>query len=84
MSRPYDKFGTIVRQRRAELRASQEMLAHKAGLNRSFVGEIERGATVPSLLTMAKLAAALDIKLSALLARCERGTPSQTANTQSG
>jgi transcriptional regulator with XRE-family HTH domain len=72
MSTPYDQFGVIVRQRRTELQTSQEVLAHKAGLNRSFVGEIERGATVPSLDTMVKLAAALDIKLSALLARCER------------
>jgi transcriptional regulator with XRE-family HTH domain len=73
MSTPYDQFGIIVRQRRTELHASQETLAYKAGLNRSFVGEIERGKTVPSLDTMVKLAVALDIKLSALLARCERG-----------
>jgi transcriptional regulator with XRE-family HTH domain len=71
MSTPYDLFGVVVRQRRTELRASQETLAHKAGLNRSFVGEVERGTTVPSLDTMAKLATALDIKLSTLLARCE-------------
>jgi transcriptional regulator with XRE-family HTH domain len=73
MSTPYHQFGVIVRQRRMELQTSQEVLAHKAGLNRSFVGEVERGATVPSLDTMVKLAAALDIKLSALLARCEQG-----------
>jgi transcriptional regulator with XRE-family HTH domain len=62
----------VLRQRREELRWSQEALAHKAELNRSYLGEVERGRAVPSLGTMVKLAAALQTPLSTLLATCER------------
>ena len=65
------RFGDIVRQRREELRWSQEALAGRAQLNRSYLGEVERGRAVPSLITMDKLAQALDLRLSALLERCE-------------
>ena len=67
-----EQFGLVLRRLRLEQRWSQEMLAHRAELNRSYLGEIERGTAVPSLATMAKLADALDIHLSTLLARCER------------
>ncbi|MFA5494997.1 MAG: helix-turn-helix transcriptional regulator [Porticoccaceae bacterium] len=66
------KFGRVLRQVRQEYRWSQEVLADRAGLNRCYLGEVERGEAVPSLLTLAKLAVALDIPLSRLLARCER------------
>ena len=65
------RFGDIVRQRREELRWSQEALAGRAQLNRSYLGEVERGDAVPSLVTMDKLAQALELRLSALLERCE-------------
>ena len=68
-------FGHELRQRREELRWSQELLAHKAELNRSYLGEVERGRAVPSLGTMAKLAAALQTPLSTLLANCEQRVP---------
>ncbi|MBI5333518.1 MAG: helix-turn-helix transcriptional regulator [Burkholderiales bacterium] len=67
----YGCFGTVLRQRRDELRLSQEQLALRAEINRSFLGEIERGHAIPSLQTLAKLAAALELPLSALVARCE-------------
>lgn len=67
-----ERFGLVVRHLRVELRWSQETLAEKAEINRSHLGEIERGDAVPSLTTMAKLAVALDMRLSSLLARCER------------
>jgi ribosome-binding protein aMBF1 (putative translation factor) len=53
---------------------SQEHLAHKAEINRSYLGEVERGSAVPSLATMSKLASALDMRLSNLLAICEQDT----------
>jgi XRE family transcriptional regulator, regulator of sulfur utilization len=68
-----DRFGTVVRQRREELRWSQETLAERAALNRSYLGEVERGQVVPSLATIDKLAAALELRLSVLFARCETG-----------
>jgi len=71
MSRVSKTFGGVVRRRREELRWSQEALADRAQLNRSYLGEVERGSVVPSLATMDKLAAALELRLSALLERCE-------------
>ncbi len=67
-----DRFGLVLRQRRQELHWSQELLAHKADVNRSYLGEIERGRAVPSLAILDKLANALEINLSTLLARCEQ------------
>lgn len=64
-------FGQAVRCARQSLSLSQEGLAEKADLNRSYVGEIERGDVVPSLLTMTKLALALNLKPSELVARYE-------------
>jgi transcriptional regulator with XRE-family HTH domain len=66
------RFGSAVRRRREALRWSQELLAERAQLNRSYLGEVERGEAVPSLATMDKLAAALAVDLTALLESPER------------
>ncbi len=42
MSSVCDRFGMVLRQRRQELKWSQERLADKANVNRSYLGEIER------------------------------------------
>lgn len=65
------QFGGTLRLAREEKNWSQEVLADRAGLNRSYLGEIERGSAMPSLATVAKLADALGINLSVLIARCE-------------
>jgi len=64
-------FGLAVRHFREHHGWSQELLAEKADLNRSYLGEVERGRVIPSLATAGKLAAALGIPLSGLLAHCE-------------
>ncbi|GHD63563.1 helix-turn-helix domain-containing protein [Jeongeupia chitinilytica] len=74
MTSRYLHFGRIIRHARESHAWSQEALAERADLNRSYLGEIERGAVVPSLHTMAKLAQALGLKLSELVARCEETT----------
>lgn len=55
---------TIIRKEKG---ISQEELAFKAGLNRAYVGYIERGERKPSVDTLAKLAKTLKIRLSELL-----------------
>lgn len=65
-------FGLTVRQQRELLGWSQERLAESADLNRSYVGELERGQAVPSLITLDKLARALGLSPSRLLAQTER------------
>ncbi len=65
-------FGLAVRQLR-ELRGwSQEMLAAHSDLHRTYVGEVERGLVKPSLVTLHKLASALDIKVAELLQRTDQ------------
>lgn len=70
-------FGLAVRLAREEQQWSQEMLAEKADLNRSYIGELERGQAVPSLTTMHKIALATGLRLSELVARAERMQQSQ-------
>lgn len=72
MSELVHHFGIAVRHFRERRGWSQELLAEKADLNRSYLGEVERGRVMPSLATAGKLAAALDIPLSGLLAHCEQ------------
>ena len=69
-----ERFGAVVRWHREARGWSQELLAHQAGLNRSYLGEIERAAAMPSLATAAKVAQALELPLSALISRCEAST----------
>ena len=71
------RFGYTVRQLRKEYGWSQEHLASRAELNRSYLGEVERGSAMPSLDTAYKLALALDVQLAQLLERCERHARSQ-------
>ena len=67
----HEKFALVLRQLREERGWSQEQLAERADLNRSYIGEVERGQAIPSIVTVAKLANALEMQLSLLIARCE-------------
>lgn len=72
MSQLVSCFGITVRQLREQQGWSQEGLAERADLNRSYIGELERGQAIPSLLTIKKLALALNLSLANLLAHAER------------
>lgn len=67
-----ERFGCVVRQLRESRGWSQERLAGRAELNRSYMGEIERATAMPSLATAAKLAQALGLPLSQIISQCER------------
>lgn len=61
------KFGEAVRDERLGQGLSQEELAHRAGLDRSYVGGVERGERNVSLLNILKIVRALGIEASRLL-----------------
>lgn len=64
-------FGLAVRRSREAMGWSQEHLAAQADLNRSYVGEVERGQVAVSLATIGKLAQALQVAQSTLVQRGE-------------
>ena len=71
MSAANEHFGAAVRRLRERQGWSQEALAGRANLNRSYLGEVERGVVAPSLQTIEKLAAAFGVRASALLSEYE-------------
>lgn len=60
-----------LRTRRASLGLSQEALADKAGLHRTYVGSVERAERNISIDNIERLAAALNTTATALLAADE-------------
>lgn len=62
------RFGLAVRKRRHELDISQEELADRASVHRTYIGDIERGKRNVSLMNIEKLAKALNISISDLFA----------------
>ena len=70
---PSVALGAAVRERRKKLGLSQESLANEAGLDRTYVGGVERGERNPTLKVLWKLAEALQIPPSALVKRTEIG-----------
>ena len=61
------RFGRNVRRRREAIGLSQEALAEKADLDRTYVSGIERGVRNPTILSAARVATALKIPLAELL-----------------
>ena len=57
------KFGLRVREARRELGLSQEDLAHRAELDRTYIGGVERGERNISLDNIHRLAEALELSV---------------------
>ncbi len=64
-------FGNALRELRAEHGVSQEAVALEAGLNRGYYSGVERGVRNVSLTNIAKIANALGVATSDVLARAE-------------
>lgn len=56
-----------LRRLRQEKGLSQEGFAHEAGLHRTYVSDIERGARNPTITVVEKLAASLGVPAGRLL-----------------
>lgn len=61
------KFGNKIRELRRMKKYSQEDLAEKAGLHRTYIGGIERGERNVALLNILRLADALGVTAGELL-----------------
>ncbi len=60
-------LGNRIRSYRLKNKMSQEELAFKAGLHRTYVGMVERGEKNITIAKLAQIAKAIPIKLSELL-----------------
>ncbi|HJX85448.1 MAG TPA: helix-turn-helix transcriptional regulator [Candidatus Angelobacter sp.] len=64
-------FGQAVRRLRQEKGISQEELAGLSGIHRTYIGDVERGTRNIALVNMTKIARALGISLSRMIAEME-------------
>src|SRR5436853_6266268 len=65
-------FGEVVRELRKAQGMSQEGFAAKVGIDRAYMGGLERGVRNPSLTTMARVAKGLKMTVSDVLRRVEK------------
>lgn len=49
------RFGKVIASKRKAIRISQEELAFRCGMHRTYIGAIERGEKSPTLATIEKL-----------------------------
>lgn len=68
---PSAAFGLVLRDIRKLRGMSQEALALEADLQRNYISLIERGVNQPTITTIFKLAAALGVKPSEMIAKVE-------------
>ena len=66
-------FGENVRMYRNQLNISQEELAFRAGLHRTYIGMIERAEKNITLINMEKIANGLGVKIENLLKDSKNG-----------
>lgn len=68
------KLGNVIRERREALGISQEGLAALSELNRTYIGQVERGEVSVSVVTLQRIADGLNMKLSELILHYEQET----------
>lgn len=66
LSATHKKLGQRIYQLRKERGMTQEDLAFKVGVDRSYMGFLERGEKNATVKTLAKIASALKVSLSEL------------------
>ncbi len=66
-------LGSIVRSLRLKYGMTQERLAFKSGLHRTYISQIERDIKQPTVKNLHKISKALGIKLSELVKQYEKG-----------
>lgn len=64
-------IGNAIRELRAERGLSQEGLAHEAGVDRSYMGGIERGEHNLTVMNLNRVCQCLEVTMSDLLRRAE-------------
>ena len=68
-----NKVSEQIQKLRQERRMSQMDLALEAGISQDFLAMIETGRKVPTIMTIFKLAKALNVRAAALMEDCDTG-----------
>lgn len=69
-----NRFGEAVRRARIAANLTQESLADNSGLDRSYIGGVERGERNPTLSVIEKIAAGLGVPVAQLFSDSEPGS----------
>ena len=65
-------FGAVLRERREAVGISQEQLADRAGLHRTYISLIERGKRTASIEVVRKVSTALGLTMTDLINATEK------------
>ena len=71
-AQPWRSFGQVLKKRRLERELSQAKLAEKAKVDQRTISLLERGESQPTLPTLYRLSAALEISLKELIGQVDR------------
>ncbi|MCG3206386.1 MAG: hypothetical protein KCHDKBKB_03122 [Elusimicrobia bacterium] len=66
ISKTHTKLGERIKELRKKLGMTQEDLAFKVGVDRSYMGFVERGEKNPTVATISKISKSLKVSLSEL------------------
>lgn len=77
-------FGETVKKLRNHLGISQEDLAERADLHRTYISDVERGSRNLSLENIERLAHALEVSVAAMFASKETDPQDKSAGTDAG
>lgn len=64
-------LGAAIRRCRRAQGISQEELAHRSAIDRSYMSSIERGGQNPGILSVLRVAHAMDMTMTELMAEAE-------------
>lgn len=64
-------IGAAIRRARLERGVSQEELAHRCSIDRSYLSSIERGGQNPGVITIVRVAYSLEMTVTELVAEAE-------------
>jgi len=65
------KIGRVIRAMRSEAGLSQESLAHEAGVDRSYMGGVERGEHNLTMISLLRICKCLNVDAWELLQRAD-------------
>ena len=66
--KPVIALGAAIRRSRLARGISQEELAHRSAIDRSYMSSIERGGQNPGIVSVARIASAMEMSMTELMA----------------